>query len=127
MQLAEFEYRVASCQMVRVPNPTIDWDWGIPLPLFSLILLMVGLGAPWEWVLCWGTLGGADRLRAPDPDPESEGDNAVRFGCVRPGWAADIVGLDGDIAADFASTVRRVEFVMKGGRVYKRGGKEVSL
>ncbi|KAJ7489117.1 hypothetical protein FB451DRAFT_1024217 [Mycena latifolia] len=89
--------------------------------------LMVGLGAPWEWVLRWGTLGGADCLRAPDPDPESEGDNTVRFGCVRPGWAADIVGLDGDVAADFATTVHRVEFVMKGGRVYKRGGKEVSL
>ncbi|KAJ7709567.1 hypothetical protein B0H17DRAFT_1028336 [Mycena rosella] len=89
--------------------------------------LMVRLGAPWTWVLRWGTLGGAECLRAPDPDAEAEGDNAVRFGCLRPGWAADIVGLDGDIAGDFATTVRRVEFVMKGGRVYKQDGKEVPL
>ncbi|KAJ7100812.1 hypothetical protein B0H15DRAFT_462023 [Mycena belliarum] len=89
--------------------------------------LMVRLAAPWAWVLRWGTLGGADCLRGHDPNPEAEGDNAVRFGCVRAGWAADIVGLDGDIAVDFDTTVRRVEFVMKAGRVYKQGGKEVLL
>ncbi|KAJ7220767.1 hypothetical protein GGX14DRAFT_432003 [Mycena pura] len=87
--------------------------------------LMVRLGAPWEWVLRWGTLGGWECLSG--MDEEQDGDNAVRFGCVQPGWAADLVGLDGDLATDFAKTVRRVEFVMKGGRVYKQGGKEIPL
>ncbi|KAJ6598180.1 hypothetical protein DFH09DRAFT_1394180 [Mycena vulgaris] len=89
--------------------------------------LMVRLGAPWTWVLRWGTLGGWECVGALDPDLEEGGDNAMRFGCVRAGWAADLVGLDGEIATDFAKTVRRVEFVMKGGRVYKQGGKEVPL
>ncbi|KAJ7677899.1 hypothetical protein DFH06DRAFT_562277 [Mycena polygramma] len=91
--------------------------------------LMVRLGAPWAWVLRWGTFGGWECISGkPEPEPEPdvlEGDNAVPFGCVRAGWAADLVGLDGDLATDFAGTVRRVEFVMKGGRVYKQGGKEV--
>ncbi|KAJ6564639.1 hypothetical protein B0H19DRAFT_81191 [Mycena capillaripes] len=91
--------------------------------------LMVRLGAPWEWVLRWATLGGweciADGLDSETEPDALKGDNAVRFGCVRAGWAADLIGLDGDLATDFASTVRRVEFVMKGGRVYKQGGKEV--
>ncbi|KAJ7097555.1 hypothetical protein C8R44DRAFT_949044 [Mycena epipterygia] len=88
--------------------------------------LMVRLGAPWAWVLRWGTLGGWECLGG-DPDSAQEGDNAVRFGCVRPGWAADLVGLDGDIDTEFAKTVRRVEFVMKGGRVYKQNGQEVPM
>ncbi|KAJ7176851.1 hypothetical protein C8R46DRAFT_1346787 [Mycena filopes] len=94
--------------------------------------LMVRLGAPWAWVLRWGTLGGWECLGAPGLDTDLSldedgvgGDNAVRFGCVRAGWAADLVGLEGDLETDFAKTVRRVEFVMKGGRVYKQGGKEV--
>jgi imidazolonepropionase-like amidohydrolase len=90
--------------------------------------LMVRLGAPWEWVLRWGTLGGWECIggdSGPDAALEAAGDNAVPFGCVRTGWAADLVGLDGDLATDFAKTVRRVEFVMKAGRVYKQGGKEV--
>ncbi|KAJ7182876.1 hypothetical protein C8R43DRAFT_15783 [Mycena crocata] len=100
--------------------------------------LMVQLGAPWAWVLRWGTLGGWECLRGidahngePNPNPEldeqGEGDNSVRFGCVRAGWAADLVGFAGDIATDFPKTVRRVEFVMKAGRVYKQGGKEVPM
>ncbi|KAF7369260.1 Amidohydro-rel domain-containing protein [Mycena venus] len=90
--------------------------------------LMVQLGAPWEWVLRWGTLGGWECIAGQNLETDaSEGpdDNAVPFGCVRAGWAADLVGLDGDLATDFAKTVRRVEFVMKSARVYKQGGKEV--
>ncbi|KAK7052074.1 Amidohydro-rel domain-containing protein [Favolaschia claudopus] len=92
--------------------------------------LMERLGAPWEWVLRWGTLGGWECITggtqiaaagAADSD-----DNAVPFGCIRAGWAADLVGLDGDLAADFAKTIRRVEFVMKAGTVYKQNGREVS-
>ncbi|KAF8176349.1 hypothetical protein K438DRAFT_76868 [Mycena galopus ATCC 62051] len=90
--------------------------------------LMVRLGAPWEWVLRWGTLGGwecisgGQNLHADALESEGEGDNAVPFGCIRTSWAADLVGLDGDLATDFAKTVRRVEFVMKAGRVYKQCG-----
>jgi len=95
--------------------------------------LMVQLGAPWEWVLQWGTLGGWECIagrQTPETDPgdlegADDNDNAVPFGCVRAGWAADLVGLHGDLETDFAKTVRRVEFVMKGGRVYKHRGKEV--
>ncbi|KAJ7445957.1 hypothetical protein B0H11DRAFT_1879850 [Mycena galericulata] len=88
--------------------------------------LMERLGAPWAWVLRWGTLGGWECIRALDPESEV-GDNSVRFGCVKPGWAADLVGLEGDLATEFAKAVRHVEFVMKGGRVYKQDGKEVSM
>ncbi len=40
------------------------------------------------------------------------------IGALAPGMAADIVGVDGDPLADVAS-LRRVVFVMKGGRVYR--------
>ncbi|KAF7377432.1 Amidohydro-rel domain-containing protein [Mycena sanguinolenta] len=96
--------------------------------------LMVRLGAPWEWVLRWGTLGGWECIVGDSDSSDSEAhfgaednDNAVRFGCVRAGWAADLIGLDGDLATDFAKTVRRVEFVMKAGRVYKQHGKQVII
>ncbi|KAJ6482559.1 hypothetical protein C8R45DRAFT_904822 [Mycena sanguinolenta] len=96
--------------------------------------LMVRLGAPWEWVLRWGTLGGWECIGGDSDSSDSEArfgaghsDNAVRFGCVHVGWAADLIGLDGDLATDFAKTVRRVEFVMKAGRVYKQGGKQVII
>ncbi|KAF7313922.1 Amidohydro-rel domain-containing protein [Mycena chlorophos] len=87
--------------------------------------LMVRLGAPWEWVLRWGTLGGweciGNRMTQDDLDG---GDNAVPFGWIGRGWAADIVGLEGDLETDFAQTIRRVQFVMKRGRVYKLDGRE---
>ncbi|KAK7023162.1 Amidohydro-rel domain-containing protein [Favolaschia claudopus] len=99
--------------------------------------LMERLGAPWEWVLRWGTLGGWECITgghdggekpqiAIDTGAADSDDNAVPFGCIRAGWAADLVGLDGDLAADFAKTIRRVEFVMKAGAVYKQIGREVS-
>ncbi|KAI0479369.1 hypothetical protein GGR56DRAFT_665123 [Xylariaceae sp. FL0804] len=42
-----------------------------------------------------------------------------RFGSVERGFAADVVALDGDPCKD-VSALRRVAFVMKDGRVYKR-------
>ncbi|KAJ7267177.1 hypothetical protein C8J57DRAFT_360994 [Mycena rebaudengoi] len=92
--------------------------------------LMVRLGAPWPWVLRWGTLGGWEcvgRARVDVEAGDARGDNDVPFGCVHPGWAADLVGLQGDLATDFEKTVRRVDFVMKAGRVYKRDGKEIPM
>jgi len=40
------------------------------------------------------------------------------IGAIAPGMQADIIALDGDPLQDIAA-VRRVVFVMKGGRVYK--------
>ncbi|CAK5274091.1 unnamed protein product [Mycena citricolor] len=91
--------------------------------------LMVLLGAPWKWVLRWATLGGWEAIRgyeAIDSSQTTIGDNAVPFGSIRPGWAADLVGFRGDLASDFGQTVRRVEFVMKAGRVHKHGGTEIA-
>ncbi|MDH3223308.1 MAG: amidohydrolase family protein [Gemmatimonadota bacterium] len=39
-------------------------------------------------------------------------------GAIRPGWAADIIGVDGDPTEDIEA-LRRVRFVMKGGRVVR--------
>ncbi|KAJ7054173.1 hypothetical protein C8F01DRAFT_1164202 [Mycena amicta] len=88
--------------------------------------VMVRLGAPWEWVLRWATLGGWECIGGAESnlDLGNGDDNGVPFGWLKQGWAADLVGLDGDLATDFAKTVRRVEFVMKRGRVYKLDGKE---
>ncbi|KAF2755567.1 isoaspartyl dipeptidase-like protein [Pseudovirgaria hyperparasitica] len=47
-----------------------------------------------------------------------------RFGVLQEGWAADIVGLEGDVRED-ASALRRVAFVMKDGEVWKRDGRRV--
>ncbi|KAF8323131.1 hypothetical protein DL93DRAFT_2070624 [Clavulina sp. PMI_390] len=58
------------------------------------------------------------------------GDNAVPFGAIRPGFAADIIALGG-AAGDLEGSPEgfehsvdggNVQFVMKGGRVWKAGG-----
>jgi imidazolonepropionase-like amidohydrolase len=40
------------------------------------------------------------------------------IGSIAPGMQADIIALDGDPLTDITA-VRRVAFVMKGGKVYK--------
>jgi imidazolonepropionase-like amidohydrolase len=106
--------------------------------------LMVAAGAPWEKVLSWATYGGwkcvrpatwegssgEERLGRVDmlkEDPRIVGDNEVPFGVLRRGFAADIIATTGDLEKDFTNAVRSesISFVMKGGRVYKRDGKEV--
>lgn len=44
-----------------------------------------------------------------------------RIGSLAPGYEADIVAVDGDPLADI-TRMRRVSFVMKGGRVYRNDG-----
>ncbi|KAI1155263.1 hypothetical protein F4825DRAFT_68641 [Nemania diffusa] len=46
-----------------------------------------------------------------------------RFGSVEEGYAADIIALDGDLSQDLGA-LRRVNFVMKDGRIYKNGSSE---
>ena len=105
--------------------------------------LMVRLGAHWSDVLRWGTLGGWECIRSrrwEGPDGEERlqnvemleedarvvGDNEVPFGAVRKGFAADIIATSGDMESDFEHAVDKgsIVFVMKGGRVYKRDGRE---
>ena len=43
---------------------------------------------------------------------------ADRIGTIAPGMEADIVGVSGDPLTDITA-LRRVVFVMRGGRVYK--------
>ncbi|THU86359.1 hypothetical protein K435DRAFT_782900 [Dendrothele bispora CBS 962.96] len=104
--------------------------------------LMVRLGAEWKKVLRWATLSGWELIRPMDweeydsldtgvaGDGEGRvriavGDHDVKFGRIVPGWAADLVGLKGDIEQDFEGTVDGVDFVMKRGKIYKMDGREV--
>lgn len=109
--------------------------------------LMVQLGADWRKVLQWATLGGwkcirsrhwegyrgeerlqrAENFHHGGQDVRIVGDNDVPFGAVRKGWAADIIAVEGSLEDDFHNTVAAssVQFVMKGGRVFKSKGQEV--
>jgi len=108
--------------------------------------LMVRLGANWRHVLKWGTLGGWECIRSLrwegedgarrlanvgelGEDARVVGDNEVPFGVIKRGFAADIIATDGDLEKDFERAVdkRSIMFVMKGGRIYKRGGREAEL
>ncbi|KAG1838003.1 hypothetical protein F4604DRAFT_1841012 [Suillus subluteus] len=103
--------------------------------------LMVRLGANWKKVLRWATLGGWECVRSRmwegeagktrlaqvgdlKEDPRIVGDNEVPFGAVRRGFIADLIATPGNFAADFESAVsaESIQFVMKGGRIYKRDG-----
>ena len=45
-----------------------------------------------------------------------------KIGAIAPGMDADIIATDGDLTADITA-VRRVSFVMKGGKVFRNDGK----
>ncbi|KAF2481702.1 hypothetical protein BDY17DRAFT_169393 [Neohortaea acidophila] len=80
--------------------------------------LMVKAGVPLEEVLTAATLHGWMACG---------GDwCGRRFGWLGEGWAADLVALDGNVRRDFQA-VRKVEFVMKDGRVWKRDGSAVGM
>ncbi|TKX20000.1 amidohydrolase-like protein 4 [Elsinoe australis] len=49
-----------------------------------------------------------------------------RFGAIEEGWAADLVGVAGDLQNDISS-LRVVDFVMKDGQVWKQDGKAVGI
>lgn len=106
--------------------------------------LMVRLGADWRKVLRWSTLHGwecirsmawegstgkarLERVRDLREDAREVGYNEVPFGAVRRGFAADIIATTGNLEDDFEHAVDKsaVTFVMKGGSVYKRDGREL--
>ncbi|KAI0673847.1 hypothetical protein C8Q78DRAFT_1068083 [Trametes maxima] len=106
--------------------------------------LMVRLGADWRQVLRWATLGGWQAVRSAqwegeegaarlarvaelEEAPGAVGDNEVAFGMIRRGFAADLVATRGDLEGDFEGAVDKssITFVMKGGKVFKRDGREV--
>ncbi|KAF8993090.1 hypothetical protein BDQ17DRAFT_1368762 [Cyathus striatus] len=112
------------------------------------MILMRRLGAKWNQVLTWATSGGWKCVRDRKWDDtrvvEENEENPLRvfeelgymaqerevpFGAIRKGWAADLVGIEGDIDGDseaFEKAVTEgVKFVMKGGRLYKMDGKPV--
>ncbi|VDC08046.1 unnamed protein product [Peniophora sp. CBMAI 1063] len=107
--------------------------------------LMEKLGAPWQKVLSWATLGGWKSIRprtwegregeirlarvaSLSEDPRQVGDNEVAFGIIKRGFVADIVATTGDLEKDFPGAVSKdkITFVMKGGRVYKHEGRPVA-
>ena len=80
--------------------------------------LMLQAGIPLEEVLTATTLHGWEACG---------GDWCGRkFGCIEEGCAADIVALDRDVRED-AKALRRVEFVMKDAKVWKRDGQAVGM
>lgn len=48
-----------------------------------------------------------------------------RFGWIAEGCAADIIALEGDVRSDYKN-LRRVDFVMKDGKIWKKEGKVVN-
>lgn len=80
--------------------------------------LMLQADVPLEEVLTAATLHGWEACG---------GDWCGRnFGCIEEGYAADIVALDGDVREDVGA-LRRVEFVMKDGRVWKKDGQAIGM
>ncbi|KAF5384786.1 hypothetical protein D9615_000885 [Tricholomella constricta] len=114
------------------------------------MVLMRKLGVDWTTVLSLGTLGGWECCRgmewegekgrerleaveanvaAPKESEKSRLERGVPFGAVRKGWAGDLVGVEGALNQDVANFERAimhgVNFVMKGGAIYKMDGKEI--
>jgi hypothetical protein len=113
------------------------------------LVLMCQLGAPWDRVLSWATYGGWRCVRGMEWEG-GEGDRRIRnaknlhmnellqdtilergvpFGVIRPGWAGDLIGiegrLDGTVEEFEKALVDGVKFMMKGGKIYKRDGQEI--
>ena len=80
--------------------------------------LLLKAGMPLEGVLTAATLHGWEACG---------GDWSGRnFGWLGEGFAADIVALDGDVRDDLGA-LRRVDFVMKDGKVWKEDGRAVGM
>jgi hypothetical protein len=101
------------------------------------------LGVSWEKVISWATLGGWECVRGLEwegsrgrqrikdleamPKRVFDIDRGVPFGAIRKGWAADIVGIDGDLTGnpgDFERAVTvGIRLVIKNGKIVKGLGK----
>lgn len=79
--------------------------------------LMIQAGLPVKEVLAAATLHGFDACGG-------EEGCGRKFGRIEEGWAADIVALDGNPTED-VKYLRKVDFVMKDGVVYKQNGKSM--
>jgi imidazolonepropionase-like amidohydrolase len=89
--------------------------------------LMARLGISWTSVLQKVTLGGWECVRPRNWEEVQDGigENEIPFGIIKPGFAADIIALEGDLEKDFEATLDRVRFVMKSGIVHKMHGQQV--
>lgn len=103
------------------------------------MILMRRLGAPWERILSWATLGGWECIRGSEwegadgqkrireleetPKKVSDIDRGVPFGVIRRGWAADIIGVEGNLAGTVkefeAAVTSGVKLVVKSGKIVK--------
>ena len=80
--------------------------------------LMLQADVPLEEVLSAATLRGWEACG---------GDWCGRkFGSIEVGYAADVVALDGDVRKDVGA-LRRVDFVMKDAKIWKKDGKAVGM
>ncbi|KAG8727401.1 hypothetical protein FRC11_013304 [Ceratobasidium sp. 423] len=79
----------------------------------------------------WDTQWGEQRLSTQMKEAAPMGDNEVPFGYLARGFAADIIATSGDLVGndergfDDAVSPENIVFVMKGGKVYKSGGRPV--
>jgi len=113
------------------------------------LVLMRQLGASWDCVLSWATYGGWKCVRGMEWEggegerriqnvmnldmsqlvQEDVLERGVPFGVIGPGWAGDLIGIEGKLdgtVKEFESALMDgVKFVMKGGKVYKRDGQEI--